>query len=98
MKNRKDRFTEHLADPKVFEYNKWQRVYSQLIKWKINLEFCYITDASKVYWSDLQNKKGFNKEASKSLLKSEIDFCKPDLIILLGGQPLKLLFDLEYKM
>jgi len=92
-----DRFTELLDDPKVFEYNKWQRVYNQLIKWKINLEYCYITDASKVYWPDLQNKKGFNKEASKRLLKKEIEFCKPDLIILLGGQPLKLLFDIEYK-
>lgn len=92
-----DRFTERLEDPKMFEYDKWERAYSQIMKWKIDLEHCYITDASKVYWSDLQNRKGFNKEASKRLLEREIDFCKPDLIILLGGESLKLLFGLEYK-
>jgi len=92
-----DRFTQRLEDPKLFEYNKWQRSYSQIMRWKIDLKHCYITDASKVYWQNLQHRKGFNREASRSLLKREIDFVRPDLIILLGGDPLKLLFGLEYK-
>lgn len=81
-----------LKDKKLFAYNSWVKVYNQFLNWNINLDCCYITDASKVYKYGSYKDRDFDVKKSKELLCNEIEVCKPNAIILLGGQPLKLLF------
>lgn len=56
---------------------------------KLNLDFLYITDAKKVYQDNSWKK--FNLYQSRNLLEEEINFCRPDVIIFLGGSGLELL-------
>jgi len=79
---------------KYFSPNKLRKITDQFIGWEIGFDFLYITDASKVYKKG--SRKNFNKEKSKKLLELEIEFCNPDLIILLGAQPLHLLGIKDY--
>jgi len=57
----------------------------------IDLKYCYITDAAKVYKNGSWKDRDFDKKKSKELLQSEIELCNPDLIILLGASGLELL-------
>jgi len=75
----------------LFTYNSWNKVNKQLGEWNIDLNNCYITDAAKVYKEASYKDRDFDNAKSKELLVAEIEVCKPDLIILLGGQPLRLL-------
>ncbi|MBA4603423.1 hypothetical protein [Thermoactinomyces mirandus] len=93
-------YNDRLDHNQKYRYRSWKMVREHLIKWNLDFDFLYITDARKVYKPDsLQYKnidrqkrrKYFNEALSKRLLEAEIDFCKPDLIILLGAPPLKLL-------
>lgn len=63
----------------------------QLTEWGIDFNFLYMTDASKVYKNGSWKNKNFDKEKSKELLEAEIEFCDPNLIILLGAPALNLL-------
>lgn len=74
-----------------YGFASWLKVKNQLADWGIDFDFLYITDASKVYKEGSWKDRNFNKEKSKELLESEIEFCNPNLIILLGAQPLSLL-------
>ncbi|MBU2109908.1 hypothetical protein KKB71_03090 [Patescibacteria group bacterium] len=76
---------------KYFSPNKLKRVENQFIEWRIDFNFLYITDASKVYKKGSRKNHDFDKEKSKELLEAEIEFCNPDLTILLGKSPLLLL-------
>ncbi|QGQ93821.1 hypothetical protein EHS13_02315 [Paenibacillus psychroresistens] len=71
-----------------FRFASWNRIKQQLSDWELDLDFVFITDASKVYEVNSDN---FNKPKSRELLLQEIEFCDPDLLILLGGAPLSLL-------
>ncbi|MGD0577038.1 MAG: hypothetical protein ABSA74_03125, partial [Candidatus Staskawiczbacteria bacterium] len=71
-----------------FNPGRRKKIKKQLARWDINIDFMYITDASKVFKNGSKEDRDFDKEKSKELLEAEIKFCKPDLIILLGGQPL----------
>jgi len=62
-----------------------------LSEWGIDFDFLYITDASKVFKKGSWQDRDFDRKKSKDLLGAEIEFCNPDLIILLGSQPLHLL-------
>lgn len=75
------------------EINKGRRrkIKEQLTDWDIDVDFLYITDASKVFKNGSWEDWDFDREKCKKLLESEIEICKPDLIILLGSQPLRLL-------
>lgn len=85
-------YTDKLKLKKPFSFNSWNKVRTQLISWNINLDFLYITDASKVYKNGSRKDRDFDKEGkSKELLEAEIKHCNPNLVILLGGQPLYLL-------
>jgi hypothetical protein len=81
-----------LGQRNLFSYNSWNKVNKQLGEWNIDLNNCYITDAAKVYKEASYKDRDFDNTKSKELLVAEIEVCKPNLIILLGGQPLKLLF------
>ncbi|MDP2946335.1 MAG: hypothetical protein Q8N61_02690 [bacterium] len=83
------KFTQGLDNKNLFAFNRWETMRKQLLDWKIDLRLCYITDASKVYKDD--SRKSFDKPKSKELLKAEIEFCNPDLVILLGKSPLLLM-------
>ena len=91
-------FTKYISllnDKKLFAYNSWERVLSTIKDWNICIENCYITDAAKVYKEG--SSKDFDMAASKKLLVSEIELCKPDLIVLLGNPPLRLLMpEIQY--
>ena len=85
-------FTQCLGKKKVFRYNSsWKKIYNQLIEWNIDLRFCYVTDASKVYKEGSWKDKDFDRKKSSLLLERELEYCKPDLLILLGSAPLSLL-------
>ena len=83
------KFTQGLGSKNPFTFKSWEMMRKQLLDWKIDLRFCYVTDASKVYKND--SWKNFDKSKSKALLEAEIEFCNPDLIILLGASPLFLI-------
>jgi len=59
--------------------------------WGLNIDFLYITDARKVYEENSWADRDFDEKKSKELLESEIDFCKPDLLIILGAPGVDLL-------
>jgi len=71
--------------------NSWNTVKKLFTEWGIDFDFLYITDASKVYSDNSWDDFDFNTEKSLELLKSEIEICNPDLIILLGRTPFLLL-------
>lgn len=59
----------------------------------------YITDAAKVYNKGSWDDGDFDIRLSRELLNHEIDICDPELVILLGTQPLKILgFDESYPL
>jgi hypothetical protein len=75
---------------KSFGFNSYIGVQNKLIEWGINFDFLYITDAAKVYKHNSWKDNDFDFEKSKKLLKDEIEFCNPDLIILLGWKALRI--------
>ena len=85
------RLTQCLGEKKTFRFSSWKKIYDQLSEWGIDLRFCYITDASKVYKEGSWKDRDFDKIKSKKLLEEEIGHCKPDLLILLGAAPLAIL-------
>lgn len=90
-------YTSQLTDRNLFRYNSWNKVYNQLYNWKLDLSYCFITDAAKVYKYGSWKDRDFDRQRSKELLLEEIELCKPDLIIILGSAPLTLLNpDLRY--
>jgi hypothetical protein len=72
-----------------FRYASWKRIKGQIKEWGLDLDFLFISDASKVY--EINSDKKFNKDKSRALLMQEIQFCNPDLLVLMGGAPLELL-------
>lgn len=72
-------------------YKGWRTNFNQINAWKINLDFCYITDASKVYKDGSWKSRDFDHQKSKALLEKEIEFCNPDIVVILGASPLTLL-------
>jgi hypothetical protein len=92
-----DRYNKLLLNDNLFSYRSWYKVLEILKEWNINLESCYITDACKVYKVGPKETSKFDIKKSKDLLHKEINFCEPDLLILLGRKPLKLLIpDVNY--
>ncbi|MFH1423497.1 MAG: hypothetical protein ABIG29_00885 [Candidatus Nealsonbacteria bacterium] len=84
-------YTDQLDTKKPFTFDSWNKIKTQLIKWNIDFDFLYITDAAKVYKKGSWKDRDFDKQKSKELLEAEIEFCNPNLIILLGTLPLCLL-------
>lgn len=83
-------FYHKLADEyRRFGYGNWSKIKEMITDWGIGFENMFITDAAKVYREDSNDK--FDLKKSKELLKKEIEFCKPDMLILLGSRPLDLL-------
>jgi hypothetical protein len=77
---------------KSFSFKSYIGVRNKITEeWGLNLDFLYITDAAKVYRYNSWEKNDFDFEKSKSLLKDEIKFCNPNLIILLGWKALRIL-------
>lgn len=72
-----------------FGYGNWSKIKEMITDWGIGFENMFITDAAKVYRENSNDK--FDLKKSRELLKKEIDFCKPDMLILLGSRPLDLL-------
>ncbi len=68
-------------------WEKARRLLQELIDW----DYTYITDASKVYRTSSWKDRDFDKRKSADLLRSEIEVCNPDLVILLGSNALSLL-------
>lgn len=92
-----ERYNSLLVNDNLFSYNSWYKVLEKLKDWKIDLDNCYITDACKVYQFGPEKQNKFDIKKSKELLHKEINFCKPNLLILLGSKPLKLLLpDVNY--
>ena len=92
--NNKDEYKEYtdkLNTKKPFSFYKWNKIKTQLAEWRIDFNFLYMTDASKVYKNGSWEDGDFDKEKSKELLGTEIEFCNPNFIIFLGGSPLYLL-------
>lgn len=85
------KYTSQLNAGKTFSFNSWNKIKSQLIKWNIDFDFLYITDAMKVYKKGSLEDRDFDRKESKKLLEAEIEFCNPNLVILLGASPLHLL-------
>ncbi|NSW92571.1 MAG: hypothetical protein HPY74_18270 [Firmicutes bacterium] len=60
-------------------FKSWKRAKEFLLAIG-DLDYMFITDARKVY----RDKNNFDDEKSLELLNREIDFCNPDLVVLLG--------------
>ncbi|KUO51850.1 MAG: hypothetical protein APF76_14990 [Desulfitibacter sp. BRH_c19] len=73
--------------PKFISWKKSKDLLSRIS----SLDNMFITDASKVYRRGSWNDRDFDHEKSRLLLKREIEICNPNLVILLGEQPLKVL-------
>ncbi|QSQ08436.1 hypothetical protein H0A61_00758 [Koleobacter methoxysyntrophicus] len=86
-----DFYISGLNENQNFGYKNWRMVRDQFIRWNIDLDFCYITDAAKVYKEGSWKDGDFDRVRSKILLEREINICEPDLIIMLGAKPLNLL-------
>lgn len=84
-------YTAKLKDNRPFSFKSWQKIKTKILSWGINLDFLYITDGAKVYKDNSWKDRDFNYFKSKELLESEIRFCDPDLLIILGAQSLHLL-------
>jgi len=84
-------FIDGMEVSRYFGFNKWKRARDQFVDWGIDFDFLYITDASKVYKEGSWKNWDFDRKKSRELLENEIEFCNPDLIILLGTSPLYLL-------
>ncbi|GEN36697.1 hypothetical protein [Aneurinibacillus danicus] len=84
-----EQYTKQLNKNQSFRFASWRRIREQMIQWGIDFDFLYVTDAAKVYIEN--SRERFDLKASEQLLREEIEFCNPDLLILLGGSPLKLL-------
>ena len=92
--NNEDEYKKYInpsGKGKHFSFNSWNKIKSQLNEWKVDFDFLYITDTSKVYKEGSWKDWDFDKQKSKKLLEAEIEFCNPDLIILLGKPTLNLL-------
>ena len=72
-----------------FHFGNWTSVKETITNWGVDFDNLFITDASKVYMEESKSK--FDKVKSKDLLIEEIKFCKPHILILLGGSPLNIL-------
>jgi len=86
-----DNYTSKLNEKKLFRYSSWNKVYEQLRNWGLDLDFCYITDAAKVYKTGSWKDRDFDKVKSRELLMEEISICNPNLIITLGSSPVLLI-------
>jgi len=77
---------------KYIDSGRRNRIKKQLAIWGINMDVdhLYITDATKVFKVDSGEA---DEEKSKKLLEAEIEFCNPDLVILLGEPPFNLLVE-----
>jgi len=84
-----ERYALALGNKNLFHYSSWQKARDTFIRWGLDINSLYITDAAKVY--QLQNPQKFDFDLSKTLLEQEISICAPDLLILLGQSPLRLL-------
>lgn len=92
VKDEKDyrKFYEKLdKEYQKFGYGNWSKIKRLILGWGFDFEKLFITDASKVYMEGSREK--FDIKKSKELLEREINFCKPDILVLLGAKPLKLL-------
>lgn len=92
LKNEKDyRFFYSKLDKEYqkFGYGNWSKVKEMIADWEVSFENIFITDASKVYAEGSSDK--FDLDKSRELLKREIEFCNPDILVLLGWKPLNLL-------
>lgn len=87
------KLADQLNTQKPFSFRNWSKIKNQLIEWDMDFNFLYITDAMKVYKKGSWEDRDFDKEKSKKLLGDEIEFCNPNLIILLGASPLHLLME-----
>jgi len=90
----KDFYKEYLnlvGVNKYFSPNKVRTVIKQFDQWNIDFDYLYITDACKVYNYNSWKDRDFDRDKSKLLLEAEIELCNPNLIILLGSSPLRLL-------
>lgn len=86
-----EEFIEKMGVERYFSFNRWRKVKDQFVEWELDFPFLYLTDASKVYEEGSWKNRNFDKQKSKELIEAEIELCNPDLIILLGRQPLHLL-------
>lgn len=82
-------YAELAEEYRRFGYSNWNKIKEMITDWGIGFENIFITDASKVYLENRSDK--FDLKKSRELLKKEIEFCKPDILILLGSKPLNLL-------
>jgi hypothetical protein len=92
-------YQRFIAGPRIpkFPYVSWRGVRDQLAAWHLKLDYCYITDAAKVYRAGSWKYGDFDRDRSAMLLQREIEACSPQLAILLGGAALRLLRrDLKY--
>ena len=86
-------YISRLYNKNLFRYNSWSRVYQQLCSWKLDINYCFITDAAKVYKTRSWKDRDFDRTRSRILLMREIELCQPDLIITLGASPVTLIND-----
>jgi hypothetical protein len=63
----------------------------ELLNQMSELKNMYITDASKVYIKGSWKDRDFDSDLSRKLLVEEIELCDPNLLVLLGASPLRLL-------
>lgn len=85
-----DKYCSHHNENQRFRYSSWNRIKRHLLSWGVDFDFLYATDASKVYQTQVNK---LDRKLSKKLLVEEIQYCRPNLLILLGSAPLRLLSD-----
>lgn len=84
-----DEYLQKVAENYRVQFNSWHKIKNQFREWKLDFDYLYITDASKVYQGSSEEE--VDDEKSRELLLQEIETCEPDLCIILGGTPLAII-------
>lgn len=91
-------FTKNLKVNKPFSFKSYIGVRQKILSMNIDFDYVFLTDAAKVYKENPSPNDLFDQIKSKELLIEEINYCKPNLILILGSKPLSLLMkNLSYR-
>lgn len=90
-----DEFTTFRSQAKIPVFSSWSRAQDMIMSIR-RFGSIFLTDAMKVYKDGSWAIGDFDLVKSRQLIQDEIDFCKPDLIVILGQKSCSLILNENY--